>query len=436
MPRARKKARTSTAEDERFQPPDRPDQIQLDAGDVTETVDILGKDDRGGDRVEDEPGDRRDTDADDARAPDVESREQRTRQDDDGEDDPPLRSEGADPDERRTRVERRGRDERGDGDEGERDYSRRVQRRINREIALRKRTEAQLADERTARQKLEQRITKIERSQVDEQGEASLREIDAKIKLLAADLIKAKEDNNTAREVELQIALDEAKTEKTRLQVRLEMEQQERTRAAAAATTTTSDPDDSQRQPQGKGRSAEWIRANRRWWNTARWAEARTDAISHDETILAEIEDGELDFEPYSDEHMDELARRLKTDYPDLEVRTVDGEVFADEHEEEDIDNDEERGDRMNGKGNDRQRRGTGNARNARAPMGGLGGRDGRRERNEVELARRGKITLTEEDKQTMRVFKLDPNDPQHKKYFARERARTILGNANKGART
>jgi len=388
-------------DDESFSSPERPDQVILNPDDVTEEIDLLAG---GNSSPESElPPPREDLLADPPPPRHAEN-------------DADLKVE----DEEEGRGRRRGK-KRADEDDDS-DYSRRVQRRINREIAVRRRTQAALEQERAARKKLEERIARIEQAQKDEQGEASLKELDEKIRQTAAELAKAKEEANTAREVELQIQLGDLQAEKAKLQAKLEIERQERVRAA-----TKDDDDDgiNSVRHQGKARSSEWVRANRRWWNTSRWKEAREDAIAHDVTILEEIQDGELNFEPYSDEHFEELARRLKADYPDLEVRTIDGNVFGDDSDDEYDDS----GDRM------KYDRSNGRMRTARPPMGGLGGRDGRRERSEVEMARHGRVTLTEEDKRIMRIFKLDPNNATHKKYFAQERARTLLNTQNRGVR-
>lgn len=413
--RAAKQAIENQDRGDDFAPPDRPDQISTGESSAEE-IDIFAKDDQrsaadpgAGDDDHDIPPVRED----DEPAPPVESRDKRER---DADERPLQRAE---------RSERRGsRDD--DDDDG---YSRRVKRRINREYALRVRAETRLKEERTARQQLEQRLARLERKQIDEQGQASLREIDAKIKEVSAKLAAAKEENDTAREVELQIELGELQGRKVRLEAKLEREREQRENA-----TNDNDRGDDLDGPT-RGRSADWVRAQRRWWSTTRWRDARTDAIAHDTTILQEIDDGELDFEPYSDEHFEELSHRLKADYPDLEIRTLDGDIF----EPFDDDDDDYRGERMgNRRDDDRddERRASsrrGNNRR-RAPMGGLGGREGRRERSEVEMARRGKVTLTEEDFATMRIFKLDPSNPEHKKYYARERARTLLRSANNGA--
>jgi len=405
-------------------PPDRPDQIRIGDADPEE---ISFLDDEGDKSDSDAQQQHADREPDEDRAPEVEPREERRR----SEDDTALpESRDRDDDNRRRRAK------------GERDgeYSRDVRKRINREIALRKRTEARLTEERTARQQLEQRLTKLERVQVDEQGQASLREVDEKLRQAATELAEAKEAGDTKKEVELQIKIGELQAQKVQLQTRLDRERQER--QDALRQTEERAGDDRAVAAPNKGRGTEWIRAQRRWWNTARWSGAHTDAITHDTTILAEIEDGELDFEPYSDEHLEELSRRLKTDYPDLEIRTLDGDVFesAGDEDYDDMDDHHDRRERMRGRDDDdedldqaRSRGRNGNDRRRRAPMGGLGGRDGRRERSDVELARRGKITLSKDDFETMRVFKLDPSDPEHKKYFAKERARTLLRQANSG---
>lgn len=402
--RAAKQAIEEQTSGEGFTPPDRPDQI-LTGGEGAEEIDIFAKDDNR-EKDRDPPP----ASIDDERAPAVESRE----------------THDTDPDERpiKRREPRASRRESDDDT-----YSKAVRRRINREYALRVRAETRLEQERTARQQLEQRLAQLERMQHDAQEQASLRDIEAKIKEVAAKLAEAKESNDTAREVELQVELADLQGKKSALQAKLEHARQERAQAPDAGAREETDHDRPTR-----GRSAEWVRAQRRWWNTARWKDARADAITHDTTILQEIDDGELDFEPYSDEHFEELSRRLKADYPDLEIRTLDGDLFEDVDPDDD---DDYRSERMRKRRDDdlddvydRQR----GADRRRAPMGGLGGREGRRERNEVEMARRGKVTLTEDDFATMRVFKLDPNNPEHKKYFARERARTLLREANNGA--
>jgi len=415
-----------------FAPPDRPDQVDIGSDSRPEEIDIFGA------SAAKDPDDARDAeeilDEDEDRA--IAARDTRQRTD---EGTALSSNHHEDGDDARVTRKARGRN----GREDDTDYSKRVQRRVNREIALRKRSDARLAEERAARQQLEQRLAKVERAQVDEQGDASLKEIDAKLREIATKLAEAKEANDTKREVELQIELGELQGQKIVLQERLQAEKIVRARAADTDTSASRRADEEVRH-EPKGRSSEWIRAQRRWWNTSRWASAHDDAIEHDKTILAEIEDGELECEPYSDEHLEELSRRLKADYPDLEVRTTDGERFEEtDPDDRDGDDDETVGDdRRERMGNQRHDDDADDQRTARRPkaksnrppMGGLGGREGRRERSDVEMARKGKVTLSEQDFQTMRTFKLDPNNPEHKKYFAKERARTILRAANNGA--
>lgn len=308
------------------------------------------------------------------------------------------------------------------------EYSKSVQRRINREIALRKRTEARLQQERVARQQLEERLAKIERMTKEEQTEASIREIEAQIREVAAQLAKAKEEGDTTKEVELQIRLDELQGKKVLLESQ-KIVMQGRPEPSPSGTQSTAEG--GVLGSPNRERVSDWVKSQRGWWNTARWRDARQDAMVHDENIIQEIEEGSLDFEPYSDEHFEELNRRLKRDYPELELRTLDGKVFELEDGDDDYGGDDRRR-HMSRDDDDDDFAPRPRTPARRAPMGGFGDRDGRRERNPIELARRGKVELTPEDFETMRRFKLDPNNPEHKKYFARERARTLLSEGAK----
>lgn len=402
-------------------PADRPDQIEVDHSEQAEEIDIFAKDE-GGRPVVAQDGDAdldRDTDEPAER---IESREKRRRVDDEGDALPRQREANADED-RGLKSDRKAEK-----------HSKDVQRRINREIALRKRSDARLAEERARAQQLEQRLAKLERTQVDEQGQHSLRELDAKIRELVGKVAAAEEANDTALRVKLQAELADLQGQKVLMQAKIDR-QREQPPARAVEPARKAEEE----VPPPSGRSQDWMHQNRRWWKTERWKDARQDAITHDTTILQEIEDGELEFEAYSDEHFEELSRRLKADYPELPVRNLDGENFEEPPSDDDLPEDRRESMRRNDDGGDEQRRSPvrgSNGRvssNGRAPMGGMGAREGRRERSEIELARHGKVQLSDEDFREMRVFKLDPNNPEHKKYFARERARTLLQQGNAG---
>lgn len=359
-----------------FVPPDRPDVMSPDPDDRPQEVDVFAEDSRG--ERDDEPD----------------------------EDDRPLRAED---------------------DEGEEEeagsYSRRVQRRINREISLRKRVETRLEEERVARRRLERRLARIERAQDDTQSQATLKTITDQLAAKATELEAAIESGDTKKQLELQLAIGDLQAEKKLL---------ERDIAAArrAQESAGEDDDDPDADSRGSRDAQEWIRANRRWWGKAKWANAQKDAVAHDKDIIAEIKEGELPFEKYSDEHFEELARRLKADYPELDIRNTDGEAFEAESDD-DGDSTVSARDRDY---DDRSRRSSTNGKR-RAPMGGMGGRDGRRERSTVELARQGKVRLEQRDFDNMRRFGLNPNNPRDKKYYANERRRTILTDATRGAR-
>jgi len=342
-----------------FVPPDRADVIQPHEGDVVEEID-LGK---------------------------------------------PLAAKKSDEDEAPLRTEdgrRPGKRERADAE-----YSKDVQRRINREISLRKRVQAELAEERTARQSMEARLAALERVSQTSQHAATIQSLDAKIAELTKSLEVAIEAGNTKEQLRLQVELGDVQAERKILQ-----RQNDETRAQAQQKPGGTPGGEPPREP----RVQQWIHANRRWWNTDRWASAHNDAIEHDRMILAEIEDGTLDMERYSDEHFAELARRVRADYPDLDIRGPDGEPFGNGE------------DMVNARDTDEIDTGARPAPRNRPPQGGIGYRKGRASSpSEVELARRGKVQLTAEDYSQMRVFGLDPNNAQHKKYFAQERLRSIV---------
>jgi len=385
---------------DKFVPPDRPDQIAAEPEDRATEVDVFEGEQR----------------------PPLENIVQPNGEEPKGE-----RDDDDEEDDGRRRKRRRS-----DDDDEEEDYSKRVRRRINREISLRRRVETRLEREIAARQRAEERLARLEKLQQEIENNSSVKDIEQKIKEVTEQLAQAKEAGETQKELELTIKLTDLQAELKLLRFNLERNAREQ-----IARDTSGDEDADDTRSYGRERSSEWIRANRRWWNTTRWAAAKRDAIAHDKTILEEIKDGTLDFEPYSDEHFEELSRRLKADYPELDLRTIDGDPFElDDDEGDDVSDRDNR--RAAGEYHDRDRgsRQVNGNGSRRAPMGGLGGRDGRRERSEVELAMAGKVRLTEDDFRQMRIFGLDPNNPEHKKRFAKERMRTILAEArNAGVR-
>lgn len=320
--------------------------------------------------------------------------------------------------------------------DGER-YSARVHKRIgreralvNRERALREQVQRELAEERVAGQARDERLARLERAQTEVAGNADVKALEQQIRELEPKIAAFIEAGNTVEAVKLQSKLGDLQADLKVLQYDLRQQQNkanvdaaaERVRrtAAAAATTTTAEVE-----PEAKALAEQFKKANRHWWNRSANLNAREDAVAIDAEILTEIKDGDLEFEPYSDEHWEEVARRLHQAYPHLEIQDLDGQPyeFADDNDE-DAD--------MNDNG---RRPGGNNARqNGQRQQGGRGtapvnrmGTNGRRAPSEIELARQGKVTLNDEDRATMRLFKLDPNDPAAKKAFANEKRRSIL---------
>lgn len=294
----------------------------------------------------------------------------------------------------------------------------------NREEALRKRAEAQLAEERAARQATEARLGKLERATQEVAANADLKALETRIKDVESRMQAAAADGDTAKAMSLTIELADLKSDYKLLKADLERRAREPEPAAKPAAPAAAAPPgtDAGAQPLAADeldpftveQTGLFKEANAHWWGKPHHQEVMEDAVVFDKQILRGINAGRFDFEPYSDEHFEALARKLQQAHPDLEINDLAGEPY--DFEEDDVE-----GDR-----NNRGRQQPGPAPRGRAPMG-QARNGGRREVSDAELARRGQYTLTDEDRQTMRVFGLDPNKADDKKAWAKERIRTIL---------
>lgn len=331
-----------------------------------------------------------------------------------------------------TRRGARGSDAGGAGEDDGEPYSARVRKRIarertlvNRERTLREQVQRQLTEEQTARRAQDERIARLERAQTEVAGNTGVKDLEAKIEALKPQIAAAMEGGETAKVLDLQDKLSDLKAQLAVLKYDLQQRQRQADAQAATrqqqtgATDTTAVIDD----PRVAELAVAFQKANRHWWNRSANKAAREDCITIDKEILADIQAGELDFEPYTDEHFEEMARRLHDTYPDLEIQDLDGQPYQFDEDDMNDDRDGNRGQRGNG---NRQQQQTGRGS---APVNRMG-QNGRIRATEVDLARQGKVTLTQEDFATMRTFKMDPNNPTDKKYFAKEKMRSILSGA------
>lgn len=405
---------------DRFVPPDRADQPEPTSVEMgPELISIREDDGAGVDAGEEEAA----NDAEEGRETRVARTSQVIRAGRERDEEPPARTE--DDDEEGERPAR-----------GQR-YSRAVRQRIRRETTARNRaetlareTQAKLTEERTARQKLEERLGKLERANTEVAASADIKALETKVKDIQTRLEAAGEEGNTAKIMQLGIELGDAKAE-------LRQAKHDAAARAAASTASTTDGTrggatggertDGQRpatDPYVADQTALFREANP-WWGQRKHVEVKDDAIAYDNQILSGIKRGKYDFEPYSDEHFEELARKLHEAHPDLEICDLDGEPY--DFEAEGDDEDEEGEEPVNG----RQRPTNGARGGGRAPMNGAN-RNGRRAETVVERAKRGQYLMTDADRQHMRLYGMDPTSAKDVKAHVKERIRSILTEAGR----
>lgn len=419
-----------------FVPPDRQDQLRGQDTGTVEVIDVFGK----AGTVETGVDDDATVDMNSAAEGDARSMAS------EGGDDVVLDESGRSDDAGRRRAQGGDRSARarpagargaGDQDDDDTAFSRRTRQRIareraivNRERALRETTQRELTEERAARVAQDERIARLERSQTEVAGNASVKELESKLATLKPQFVAALEAGESAKAADLN---DQISDLKAKLEVvKYDLHQKQRAAEAAAArrttaaatTTTTTDTTATVDEQRAAELSAQFWRQNRHWANRTANKEAAADVVLIDKEILAEVEAGDLEFDRYSDEHFEELAKRLHAEHPHLELQDLDGEPYN--FDDEDDMNDTRGGNKGRQQNNGRQQQGGRQGNRGAAPVRNLG-QGGRRQPNEVEMARRGQVVLDDEDRATMRTFKMDPNDPTAKKYFAKEKARSII---------
>lgn len=364
----------------------------------------------------------------DARSDAEKAKERQQREDDEklrqrADDSDPEPDDGEDS--RRSRRRRRG------PRESDEDLSRKMQRRINREQELRRASEEEVTNITAENRKLKEKLAKFQRAGGTEQIETSIKALKEKVKEITGKLEKAIEAGETKEQLALQIELGE-------VQAKILLAERDLESAKQRATTDPEDDADAdaRKAPEQPKIVKDWLRANAKWWNLPSADPLRKASIELDKQIRAEIKDGDLDFDEYSEDHMDELTERLIEEADRLQldfvIRDFNGEEYTLDDEADEPAERERAADRGRNKGRDVRS----NSRGSRSPQGGMGGRDGRRNApTDLELARQGKVRLSEADYAQMRQYKLDPNDPAARKAFGKERIRTILTEARNNPR-
>jgi hypothetical protein len=314
---------------------------------------------------------------------------------------------------------------------GDPEDSKRVQRRVERERALRRTSEERVTNLTRENKEIKDRLARIERASDTGESEKTLKGLTDKLAALQKKLETAIEDGKTVDQANLQMEIGDALAEKKLLERDI----------ATAKARKDEKPEEREVTPTADRPPLvdDFMRANRRWWNLPSAEKLKNAAIEIDKQIKQEIKDGDADYEEYSEGHMDELTVRLAEEAERLdlgiEVRDINGDVYEpDEDEEEGSDDDEKDDATADRRSRETNVRGKGKERGA--PQGGMGGREGRRgAQSDLELARQGRARLTADDYETMRVYGLNPNDEDHRKRFAKERVRTILTEAGKAGR-
>lgn len=394
-----------TNADDTFMPPDRPD-VRSGSEDVDGSAEVI--DFSGGTVVVDT------------------NRSGGADQDDDDKDVLPLREKP---------VRQAATDDRRNSRES-RDMSKRIQRErniTNRERALREQAEAKLKTEQVARQALEDRVLRVERTQMQVDANADVKTLRSQIEALQPQIVAATEAGNTKEALALQIKLGETQSKLAVLEqdlkyrsINAERVQAEENRRRAAAPIETSQQVHPAQREESIERGRQFKKANRHWWRQRDNQDARDFSVSEDAQILKDIQEGVCEFEPYSEEHFEELATRLHEEFPDLEMCDLEGNAMQFDDDEDQTQGAARRETRVQQNNRSRQN-------NGRPPQGRNGSIRGNQQANEVEMARRGQVVLTKDDFDTMRTFKMDPNNPDHKKAFAKQRALTIQREALNG---
>lgn len=271
-------------------------------------------------------------------------------------------------------------------------WRKRLKREIRQKLEARA-TAAALTEENTRIRQENERLLAARETQAPD-----TKDLDSQLSALESDLAAAIEAGDSAKQAKLNVKIAQLTTERaTRLAAPRRQEQRSTQQRAAPAKTAGPTP---------TGRA--FIEANEDWWSDPEQAAARAAITAIDDSLIANGSD------PNSERHYERIAKRAKEMGLKVKIRQPFDDGADMRNDVVDLE-DEDEPPRRN------QRR--------TAPMGN-NGTSRQRVNTEVRDARAGKIVLDDAARETMRTFKLDPENPQHVRAFAKSRQERILQEA------
>jgi hypothetical protein len=268
-------------------------------------------------------------------------------------------------------------------------------KRLKREMRAKIRERAEKAAFAEENERLRQENEQLRARAPTREEPPNTADIDAKMTTATSALEKALEDGNSKEAARLQAELADLGGQK---HVRLAKP----ARREEPAPRQTPAPVQ-RKGPTPTGRA--FVEANDAWWSDPEQAAVKSAVIAIDQRLINQGSD------PASEAHYQRIAKKAKEMGLKVKIRQPfdDGDDMGNDTEV-DLDAPTER-------------------RRQSAPQGGNGTGRGR-VNTEVRDARAGKIILTDKDKETMRIFKLDPTNPQHLRAFAKSRQERVLQEA------
>lgn len=271
---------------------------------------------------------------------------------------------------------------------GRKDFDKRLKREMRAKIQERAEKAAIAEENERLRQENESlRATRAAPEVIDTSA------LDSKIGDVQKKLAKALEDGESDTAAALQVEIGTLTGQK----------------AAKVAAPARREPPPAPRAAPKGGMTATgkaFVDANQAWWSDPDFAAARSAVVSLDSQLIKQGSD------PNSEGHYQRIAKKAKELGLKVRIRQPFDDGDGDMGNDTTVDLDDRR----------EQRR-------QAPPQGGNGNGRGR-VNTEARDARAGKIVITEADKATMRTFKLDPENPQHMRAFAKSRQERILDEA------